>query len=224
MSCHFRNISSVKSELLPSLVRKQFRTPHYTPKEQKENKSVFDFIETDPVEEALAKLEAFELDLSDPRSPPAYNRRSSMYPKSLITCFAHRPTVSHMIRVNNWVAFCEANRLMLKANTVKVERSEVVRSHIDGMLGAGSTVGERCAIKRSIIGANCKIGDGCKLTSCIVQDGVTIDDGVVLSGCLLCQNVNIGSKTEMSNCIVGPGQKISPEANFTNESINEEEY
>ncbi len=138
---------------------------------------------------------------------------------------------SYLLRANNWVRYCEANRLVLarqKATAqlgqhLKPVKSDSIRSFVDAssLVGAGSTVGERCSIKRTVVGASCRVGDRVRLTNCILQEGVTVEEGAVLQGALLCAGASVGVNAEIRDCIVGHGQAVHGLAKHTNESLTE---
>ena len=59
------------------------------------------------------------------------------------------------------------------------------------MLGRGSSLGDRCTIKRSVLGANCTLGANVKLINSVVMDRVTIGDGCQVQNCILCSGAHL---------------------------------
>ncbi|KAH9399589.1 Eukaryotic translation initiation factor 2B, subunit 3 gamma, 58kDa [Tyrophagus putrescentiae] len=269
--CARENIKSLKADLVPSIVRKQFRRQkvpskktgahpttvnslgdhgledsvvvedhqanHQSPSDQGFNpaattskattttsghvKHFAEYLEKRPMYALIDQLDAGDLDSVE---PPA-----QVYPNSAVKCCAL--TASYLLRANNWVRYCEANRLVLarqKATAqlgqhLKPVKSDSIRSFVDAssLVGAGSTVGERCSIKRTVVGASCRVGDRVRLTNCILQEGVTVEEGAVLQGALLCAGASVGVNAEIRDCIVGHGQAVHGLAKHTNESLTE---
>lgn len=62
-----------------------------------------------------------------------------------------------------------------------VDASAVVdpRTAIGGdcVVGASTTIGEKCRVQKSVVGAHCKIGAQVKIVNSVVLDHVTIEDG-----------------------------------------------
>ena len=134
------------------------------------------------------------------------------------------------VGANNWVRYCEVNRLVLAKQKqtalgqhLKPVKSDSICSFVDAssLVGPGSTVGERCFIKRTVVGASCRVGDRVRLTNCILQEGVTVEEGAVLQGALLCAGASVGVNAEIRDCIVGHGQAVHGLAKHTNESLTE---
>ena len=179
-------------------------------------KHLFDFIEKAEMDSILEQLEYGDLSC-DPWP--------QVYPASSVKCYALTTDTGYCIRANNWLGFCEANRVIMKQRTAegsKPARSEMIKSYVDGLIGQGTFIGEKCNIKRTVIGANCKIGDKVKMHNCILLDNVTVEEGCVLQNSVVCYDVSIGSKAEIKDCIVGPGKKILTLCQYTNESLTEE--
>ncbi|XP_017481521.1 PREDICTED: translation initiation factor eIF-2B subunit gamma-like [Rhagoletis zephyria] len=277
--CARENIKSLKADLVPSIVRKQFRRQKHWPSKktgahpttvnlgdgledsvvvedhQAINQSPSDqgfnpavatttsghvkhfaeYLEKRPMYALIDQLDAGDLDSVE---PPA-----QVYPNSAVKCCALTVgpedslesssssdcKASYLLRANNWVRYCEANRLVLARQKtqlgqhLKPVKSDSIRSFVDAssLVGAGATVGERCSIKRTVVGASCRVGDRVRLTNCILQEGVTVEEGAVLQGALLCAGASVGVNAEIRDCIVGHGQAVHGLAKHTNESLTE---
>lgn len=190
-----RNIKSVKGDFIPSIVRKQFRTSEPKAKCKTNSIHLIDYAKTNSVEQKLEELDKLDLDM------PLISKQ---YPKSIVKCYGYIVDSGYCIRANSWTGFCESNRVISKRNQLPSKLSNMPR-----MIGNGTVLGEKCAIKRTIVGSNCNIGDRVKLTNCIVLDNVTIEEGCSLQGSILCYDVFVGNNAEIKDCIIGPGQKIT---------------
>lgn len=218
---HKESIKSIKADFVPSIIRKQFRHQQKPDdnsgvKQRETEKHMFDFVQNSEMTTILTRLQSGDLHC-DPKP--------GQYPESLIKCFAYQADSGYCIRVNNWVQFCEANRVImnkLRSTGMNHVRSEMIKSNIDGLIGTATSVGEKCAIKRTVIGSNCKIGDKVKLTNCILLDNVTIGEESIIQGSVICYDVAIGNNVQIKECIIGPRKKIAAFGSFTNESLTEE--
>ena len=218
----FSKISSLKSEFLPSLVRKQFRTQiKSTPNKSSLNPSsiasgfhprhVFDFIEISDIELGLQKLEPNSDELND---ESLKRQMPNSYPESKVKCFAYRLEDGYCVRANTLYGYCEANRILLRQNSsdkkpTKRENSLSGKSQIDGIVSDEvKSIGDKCSIKRSIIGKDCIIGDKVKLMNTIVMDGVVIEEGSNIQGSIVCSKAHIGTNAEIKDCIIASQQNV----------------
>ena len=74
----------------------------------------------------------------------------------------------------------------------------------DIVIGAGTSLGERCVVESSVIGRDCVIGEGAVLTSCYVHNGARVRAGARLSHCMVCEGATVGE-----NVTVGEGSILS---------------
>lgn len=85
------------------------------------------------------------------------------------------------------------------------------------LIGAGSVIGERTIIRRSVLGRNCVIGSDVILDGAYLWDDVVILDGCHISHALIADGCSIGTSTIISEgCIIaanvslgGPGIRLS---------------
>lgn len=47
----------------------------------------------------------------------------------------------------------------------------------DSLIGASTRIGERTAIKKTVIGSHCTIGKNVKISGCVLMDFVVVKDG-----------------------------------------------
>ncbi|OTF82619.1 translation initiation factor eIF-2B subunit gamma-like protein [Euroglyphus maynei] len=204
-------IRSVKFDLLPSLVRKQFRrlnrsTESYDNDEQsKKSKRITDFIRTEKLEYYMAKI---NLEMND-----NHEDESKL---SLIKCGALVLDTGHLVRVNNLMGFCEANRFLVD------QLKSTHLQHRGSLVGHDSKFGDQTLLKRTVIGNNCRIGDQCQLTNCIIQDDVTIENGCQLINSVVCAEAHIEGNVLLENCLVGPKYRVNEKNRYRNESLIQE--
>jgi translation initiation factor eIF-2B subunit gamma len=70
------------------------------------------------------------------------------------------------------------------------------------MLGDGSTLGERCSIKRSVVGRHCRIGSNVKIINSVVMNYVTVEDGSLIQNSIICSNVILQERSMLKDCQV----------------------
>ncbi|XP_054161472.1 translation initiation factor eIF-2B subunit gamma-like [Oppia nitens] len=231
-------ISSLKSEFLPSLVRKQFRKQikSFANKKTSLNPSsiisssalplrnIADYIDMNDIELTLNKLEP-NVVINQLTTDKMKKEMPNTYPESKIKCFAFCLNEGYCIRANTLSGFCEANRMLLKQmNTsdkkpIKSQSSISSKSQIDAIVGNNNKIGDKCSIKRSIIGNNCIIGDKVKIMNSIIMDNVVIEEGSNIQGSVICLSAKIQSNVEIKDCVIASNQIVHSLAKLTNEVL-----
>ncbi|EIE22403.1 nucleotide-diphospho-sugar transferase [Coccomyxa subellipsoidea C-169] len=77
------------------------------------------------------------------------------------------------------------------------------------MVGRGTTMADKCSIKRSVLGAMCKLGSNVKIINCVLMDGVEVQDGCHLQNSIICPNAHLQERVTLRDCHVGPGTVVS---------------
>ena len=70
------------------------------------------------------------------------------------------------------------------------------------IVGAGTSFGEKCSVKRSVVGAGCHVGDGVRLVNCVVMNRATIEDGATVQGSVIGPRAVIGAGASLRECLV----------------------
>ena len=203
-------ISTIKGELMPYLVKKQFSS-------RKRSRPVVGMITRENSTPAIdtAPTDLFEGLMAESAGTPSSEE---------LTCFSYiiKPADNILcIRANTVHLYCEANRMLppyLRRLTstaktyedtpydfihkdAKVDPKAMVGA--DAMVDAQSSIGMRCSIKRSIIGKHCTLGAKVSITNSIIMDHVTIEDECKISNSVICMNAHVTTKSNLSNCRVG---------------------
>ncbi|KAH7641050.1 hypothetical protein HUG17_8519 [Dermatophagoides farinae] len=211
---HETGIRSIKFDLLPSLVRKQFRRqnsdrstessrPYENDEQSKKSKRFIDFIQIPELETYMADINLNQIDNEN------HEKKSK---SSLINCVALIIDTGHLVRVNNLLGFCQANRFLIDQKSISN----------NSLINHNSKLGEKTMLKRTVIGNNCKIGDQCHLTNCIIQDNATIENGCQLINSVICSDVYLEGNVVLENCIVGPRYRVGEKSHYRNESLIQE--
>jgi len=235
-------ISTIKGELIPYLVKKQFSitskqickadgievddTPN--PKMNNQNGEtgvkISDFINKDNM---ISNVQDFS----------SWNDHSSAlksaYMDRPLRCYGYLIDKGQgvCLRANNLHAYIELNRkidriLPSVAPNVDLnfvhENSDVhLKSQIgdECIIGEDSKISEKTTIKNCIIGSQCVVEPKVRLTNCIVMNKVTVKSGGNIQGSLISDNVTINEKCDMKDCIVGTGKRVEAEGEYRNEVL-----
>ncbi|KAI5627859.1 translation initiation factor eIF-2B subunit gamma, partial [Silurus asotus] len=218
-----KSITSLRGELVPYLVRKQFmkasnvQTDDNHPElnqKQKETNTSLEILSSSK-DEGLLELARDRSCWNDHRGD-----MSEAYHGGKLRCYVHVMEDSVCYRVNTLAAYVEANRVVPKlVEEPPVHPSAVVSERClvggDSIIGAGSQIADKTSIKRSTIGASTTVKEKVKITNSIIMNGVTIEEGCNIQGSVICNNAVIGRGADIKYCLVGSGQCIEPEGEQT---------
>ncbi|XP_076000953.1 translation initiation factor eIF2B subunit gamma [Genypterus blacodes] len=221
-------ISSIRGELVPYLVRKQFSTALNSQKlkddvEDQSEKNNDGHLNLDL---HISSPDDSLLQLAQERScwNDHHGDMSEAYHGGRLRCYVHIMDEGLCYRVNTLAAYIEANRLAPKlCEEPAVHPSAVISERCqmgsDSMIGALCQVADKTSIKRSTLGNTTTVKEKVKVTNSIIMHGVTIEEGCNIHGSVICSNAVIGRGADLKYCLVGNGQRIEPEAERTNEVI-----
>ena len=177
----------------------------------------------DAAPEEIEARSAFELDLNNILDRPAKQ------------CFVFNAEASYCCQVNSMDALVEANRdsaghesfhltglnLSRFDNAVDPSVSIGSKSTIGAqcIVGAHTSLGDKCSVKRSVIGANCKLGNGAKITLSLLLDGCVVEHGAQVQGCTLGKGAVIRAKCILKDCQVAPGVTVAESSELRGEVI-----
>ena len=204
------HLDSVKSDLLPHLVRMQHvDTPEFS---------------NDPA--SLAEK------LTAAAAAPA-----SAASDNGVRCFAMilPPSGPYVARVNTVPAYERANKEIfslayspLSTPWPKpesgIEDEAIRKQYRKSLVDAGCTFGAKVALKNSIVGKHCKFGDGCKLNNCVLMDHVVVEDNAVVQNSVLCASVNVGAGANVNECQVAANCEVEAGQRLVKEVIAVSEF
>lgn len=208
LSKYEKQVSSLKGEFIPFLVKLQLR------KKLKKG-GVPDFQDTQSL--AISMSSSARTAERDP-----------------LGCFAYIMEEGTAFRVNTIQSYLDANHEVTKGTSgylpiEKPGRNNYIHESaiVDGktqvgpecIVGDGTKVGERVAIKKSIIGKHCTIGNNAKIVNSIVMDHVTIGDNCNIQNSIICNNAHIGNNSQVNNCQLGVAFNLDPNSKSKNESL-----
>ncbi|RMC08596.1 hypothetical protein DUI87_14843 [Hirundo rustica rustica] len=227
-----RTITSLRSELIPHLVRKQFSSPaslqqgldnNEEDQKKKEQASldIYSFIKED---NSLLKPAPDNSCWNDHRG----DMNETLH-EGKVRCYVHIMKEGLCYRVNTLGLYIEANRQVPKLllslgleeplvhGSAQITDRGMVGS--DSIIGSSTQIGEKTSIKHSIIGSMCTIKDKVKITNCIIMNSVTIEEGCCLQGSVICHNAVIEKGADIKDCLIGSDQRLETKAKHVNEVI-----
>uniref|UniRef100_A0A8C5QQ87 Translation initiation factor eIF2B subunit gamma n=1 Tax=Leptobrachium leishanense TaxID=445787 RepID=A0A8C5QQ87_9ANUR len=223
------SLSSVRRELVPYLVRRQFSSSGLShnqkgPEQQGSKESrpndIYSFLEEDKLMETALSKSCWNDHRGDMREP---------YHGGRLRCYVHVARNELCCRVNSLATYIEANRQVPRllsavcTEDLRVHTSATITDKLmvgtDSMIGAQTQVGEKTSIKHSLLGSNCSVRERVKITNCIIMNGVTVHEGCSLQGSVICNNVVIESGADIKDCLLGPDLRIASKAKRVNEII-----
>nr|XP_020638989.1 translation initiation factor eIF-2B subunit gamma [Pogona vitticeps] len=226
-----RSFTSIRSELIPYLVRKQFSSPASllqgenikTQDQKKKDQNptdIYSFMKDDSL---------FELGTDK----ICWNNRRGDVKESFhggkVRCYVHIMKDGLCYRVNTLGLYVEANRQVPKMLSLLCPEDPLVHSSAqivdkclvgsDSIVGTGTQVGEKTSVKHSVIGTACVIKDKVKITNCIIMNSVRIEEGCSLQNCVICHHVVIEKGADLKDCLIGNSQHLESKSKHINEVI-----
>ncbi|XP_051855845.1 translation initiation factor eIF-2B subunit gamma [Antechinus flavipes] len=225
-----RSITSIRSELIPYLVRKQFSSPSSLPErmekeqspEKKDQKSI----------DIYSFVKDHDLLTVDPHNTywkDCQGEGQEGFARSRVSCYVHVMKEGVCSRVNTLGLYIEANKQIPKLLPVlcpeeallhpSAQISDQAMVGVDSIIGPSVQVGEKTSIKHSVIGSSCLLRDRVKITNSLLMNSVIIEEGCSIQGSVICNNAVIEKGADIKDCLVGSGQRIEAKAKRVNEVI-----
>lgn len=204
-----KSFNSIKGELIPYLIKKQYRRKIKRVEEQEMSKDtvaedskndIFNYIERNELASLAQSLSTSDRTCTDE-----------------IRCHCFTMDTGHCLRINTVPMYMESNRLIPKLLPTLSAKKELVhpmanvkKSQVgsDSMVGEGCNISEKVSIKKSIIGKHVTIGDKVKITNSVIMDHVSIKDGCNITGSVICNNALINENSTVKDCQVGESHTI----------------
>uniref|UniRef100_A0A8C4S9M0 Translation initiation factor eIF2B subunit gamma n=1 Tax=Erpetoichthys calabaricus TaxID=27687 RepID=A0A8C4S9M0_ERPCA len=223
-----KSITSIRGELIPFLVRKQF-TVSSTPQKAKEesDQDKKKKLQKTPVEICISSKDEELIELAREKSCWNDHRgdMSDAYHSGKLRCYVHVMEDGMCYRVNTLPAYIEANRQAPKLYSEEpcIHPSAIIseRSTVgsDSIIAANCQISEKSSIKRSTVGYSTSVKEKVKISSSIIMNNVVIEEGCNIQGSVICSSAVIGRGSDIKYCLVGSGQRIEAEAERNNEVI-----
>lgn len=89
----------------------------------------------------------------------------------------------------------------------------------DSSVGDGVEVGGRTVIKKSSIGPHCRIGSNVKITNCVLMDHVVVGDKVTMQNSIVCGNAEVKEGASLKDTQVAAGVTVEVNAVHKGEAV-----
>ncbi|KAL1507917.1 hypothetical protein AB1Y20_007522 [Prymnesium parvum] len=195
------HFASIKFELVPYLVHKQFLT------------------KPDPVQESVGS----SVKPSSSGIPEEFCCCCSVMPHDSGYCVRANSLPSY-VQANMDVAKGGLTRFekLPEVNEAVKEGNFALRSFsADSSRGVGVDVSNGCVIKKSCVGPHCTIGSNVRLTNCIIMDHVKISDKVTIANSIICSNAEICEGVSLKDAQVGFNVTVEAGAVIKGEAISQ---
>jgi len=205
-----KNISSIRGELVPLLVKCQSASA--------------DWLEKEGLDKFIQNTTSNSSSASSPPLTP--NNSSHEDSKNSSMCTAIICNAGYCGRANTLPTYAEINRFMTRQSSEpripdSAEVSPKTQVGPDSLVGDSSKIGERCSIKKSVIGSHCTIGRNVKIIGSVIMDYIVIEDNVKLENCIVCNNGKILEKCHLINCEVAASFVVPKNTQTKNEQFAE---
>nr|XP_033771766.1 translation initiation factor eIF-2B subunit gamma [Geotrypetes seraphini] len=224
-----KSITSLRSELIPYLIRKQFSAPAFSEQDQEDKeKSQKDTTSLD-IHSYLKKDQL----LTEVQAKSCWNDHrgdmSEAYHGGKLRCYVHILEEGVCYRVNTLAMYIEANRQVPKLLSVLCPEEPLLHPSAqitdrnlvgsDSVIGASTQVGEKTSISASVIGSTCVLKENVKITKCVIMNSVIIEEGCSIHRSIICNSAWIKKGAYIENCLIGNSQHIEAKSKHLNEVI-----
>ena len=219
-------ISSIKGELLPYLVKKQFSNKQNN---VTQNETLGAPLECDSFNQTNNQNDNENIDEMDFTSWNDHKGDlKGAYHGRKIKCYLHVVDAKNSIcdRANNLHSYCDLNRqdriLSLlsgyDANKSKVHSEAQVDPKAalgpECFVAEGAKISEKTTTKGTSVGPNSCIEQKVRVTNCILMENVVIKEGCQISGSVICPGAVIPERCVIKDCIVGKSFKLAQGGNL----------
>jgi len=190
-----KNISTIKGELLPILVKKQFS----------KIKRATDSLDCDKVKKSI--LDFVPAKLAVQGGGPLY------------TCHAY--LAGPCLRVNTVPVFWEANKRSRAGHQAQDSLAQVgERAQVsDCILGANCIVSDRTTLTSVCLGMGSRVEEKVRLSNCVIMENVVVQSGSNLEDSIICDGCIISGKSSVKLSILGRGQKTAEGAEIASQLV-----
>ncbi|XP_055387490.1 translation initiation factor eIF-2B subunit gamma [Condylostylus longicornis] len=215
------NISTIKGELIPYIVKKQMCKNLQAPKDAqsevnhniKPENDIFNFIPTNILDEKVRDVSLFnDSKLNEP------------YDGDLIRCYALiAPKTSMGIRINTTLNYFAINQKLaslwekifndkdlykLISNNAEVKSTQIK----DIAIADYAKLSEKTSLTNSIFGPSCVVNPKTIITNTIIMSHAIIEEGCKILNSIVCSHARVKKGTTLKSCLIGPNFVVEEES------------
>ena len=210
-------MASVKRELVPYIVRGQYRGG---------KRDISRYTANDSDDEQRLAL---AMSHSAPTRDADETCRCYLFTAPPSTYCRRAETVRQYAAMNADLLHPDVDDELLSLLTEENHSAQLSRQHpraqlAQSFVGGGVVLPGEVAVsvRRSVLGKGVRVGGGVKVSGSVVMDGCVLEDGVVLTDSLLSEGCVVGKGSTVINCKVGPRYDIPAGSEHKNEVLAQE--
>eukprot|EP00741_Cyanophora_paradoxa_P016431 tig00020912_g15866.t1 len=190
-----KRLSSVKSELVPYLVKRQFNSKFPVPVPESTQAAAQALSHNARHNAARGRAELYRCHAVLLPAEAGYTARAYTVP----AYFDMNMQISRGVHSQQPEEPASNGRFVHPSASIDAKATVGAEC----ILGASSRVAEKTNVKRSVIGKHCAIGAGAKIANSILMDYVVVADGASLEKCVVGSNAEVRQGARLDDCLVG---------------------
>ncbi|KAI4462092.1 translation initiation factor eif-2b subunit gamma [Holotrichia oblita] len=223
-----QNISTLKGELLPYIIKKQLAKPQ---KNTVTNTSIINIQDSNDIFQFAKEA---DLDISIRESSTYtdhFGDLKASYHGDPIRCYSYIADAKNFgIRINTLPAYWYINGKITdiwcditnEKELIKIDsRADIKSNQVDDkcIIWESCKLNEKTSFKNSIIGANTVVNSFSRVFNSVVMNGVTIKEKVALENCIVCDGAIIESGSQLKGCLIGSNHTVPEQSQHCNEVL-----
>ncbi|KRT82246.1 hypothetical protein AMK59_3733 [Oryctes borbonicus] len=225
-----KNISTLKGELLPFIIKKQLAKPQ---KITVTNTSIIKVQDSNDIFQFAREADLDVLVREASTCTDHYGDLKPAYHGDPIRCFSYVADLKTFgIRINTLSAYWYINgKIIDKWSSITNDKelvqidskAEIKSNQVDGgcIIWESCKLNEKTSFKNSIIGANSVVNSFSRVFNSVVMNGVIIKEKVALENCIVCDGVTIESGSQLKGCLIGSNHTVPEQSQHSNEVLTE---
>jgi len=216
--CCDKTVSTIKGEVVPKLVKRQFSKCAKTvaktaPDDNVQSPPRADILSFVPEEEIAKRVKNLAGQDSDKHSYGCYGYVSSggqcMRVNSLPAYWDTNRRAGHLAAAGSgqgglWLLNDGQSLVPVHPSATVGETAQVSEC----VIGGGSNVSVKTTLSNSVVGSNCVVEEKTTVKNCVIMDNVTIRSGSKIEDCIICDNCIIGPGCQVKMCVLGRAQEV----------------